>query len=57
MDYNMVQVYGHQKKGKGMKENGKSKREKDLAHGLMDKVNHIQEIGSRVSIMEKVFIK
>jgi hypothetical protein len=50
-------VYGHQKKGKGMKENGKSKRERDLAHGLMDKVNHIQEIGSRVSIMEKVFIK
>ena len=22
MDYNMVQVYGHQKKGKDMKENG-----------------------------------
>ena len=57
MDYNMVKVYGRQRKDKGMKENGKNKKEMDLVNGLMGKENHMREIGSRANIMGRVFIK
>jgi hypothetical protein len=46
MDYNMVKVYGHQRKVKGMKDNGKSKRGMGLANGLMVKENHMRDIGN-----------
>ena len=57
MDYNMVKVYGHQRKGRGMKDNGENKRERGLENGLMDKETHMKEIGNKVNIMVKVFIK
>ena len=57
MDYKMGREFGFQGMDKDMRENGESKRDMGLVYGLMDKENLMKEIGNRVNIMEKVFIK
>lgn len=57
MDYKMGWGYGFQGMDRDMKENGESKKDMGLVYGLMDKENLMKEIGNRVNIMEKVFIK
>lgn len=56
MDCKMGLGCGHQVRGRGIREIGLSRRDKDKGCGVMEKENLMKEVGFRVNFMDMVFI-